>query len=247
MRDHEIQYFKNMLQHKAQRQSNELSLHKELGFEDSLRDGIGELSSYDNHPADLGSETYEMEKQFALTKHSSKQIDEVNAALERIDDGHYGSCEFCGSEIGFERLNVLPEARLCLSCEEEDDAEPKEPAGIRRDRPIEEDLLATPFSRTFTTGDSVIYDGEDALQETQFYGSSSGPQDISVNENIDYNHTYYESFEDLGYVQDVESISNDTYKQQLPDSHGNSFDGYVEPDQETRVSYFGEDEPEEPV
>lgn len=245
MRDVEIEFFKNMLEHKAERQKSELSLHKELEFDDSQRNSTGELSAYDNHPADLGSETYELEKQFALNNHTAKQINEVKAALEKIENGHYGSCEFCGSEISFERLNVMPEARLCLACEEEQNAEPKvEPAGIRRDRPIEEDLLATPFNRTFTTEDSVIYDGEDALQETQFYGSSSGPQDISVNENIDYNHTYYESYEDIGYVQDVESISNDTYKQQLPDSRGNSHDGYVKPDHEKRINYFGEEEPE---
>ena len=34
---------------------------------------------------------------------------------------------------------------------------------------------------------------------------------------IDYQHTFYESHEDQGYVEDVESISNETYRRQLPD------------------------------
>jgi YteA family regulatory protein len=242
MKDTEIRYLKNKLKNKMEHQGKALSLHKELGFEDSLRESTNELSSYDNHPADLGSETFELEKQFALTRHSARQIDEVKAALERMEDGDYGYCEFCGREIGFERLDAIPETRLCIECEEERKAEVED---LEYDRPNEEDLLATPFNRTFTKGDSVVYDGEDALQETQFYGSSSGPQDISVNDDIDYNHTYYESHEDQGYVEDVESISNETYKQQLPDTHGNSYDGYVEPDKETKIDYFGEEKPEE--
>jgi len=222
----EIQYLKEKLKDKLDHQISSLSLHKELGFEDTLRDGTGELSSYDNHPADLGSETYELDKYFALSRHQARQIDEVKAALERIEKGRYGYCDFCGTAIEFERLDALPEARLCLECEEDKKVEVED---MEYDRPVEQDLLSPPFFRTFTKEDSVIYDGEDALQDTQKYGSSSGPQDIGVNENIDYQHTWYESHEDTGYVEDVESISNETYLQQLPDGHGGANEGYVNP------------------
>ncbi|HHY83248.1 MAG TPA: hypothetical protein GX505_11340 [Clostridiales bacterium] len=242
MKDYEINYLKEKLIEKAKRQSRYFSLHKELGFEDSLRESTNELSSYDNHPADMGSETYELEKQFALSRHQARQIDEVKAALERIENGTYGYCEFCGKSIDFDRLDAIPEARLCIECEEERKAEVED---MEYDRPNEEDLLETPFFRTFTKDDSVIYDGEDTIQDTQKYGSSSGPQDISVNDMIDYQHTWYESHEDTGYVEDVESISNETYRQQLPDSHGDSYDGYVNPKREVKINYFGEDEPEE--
>lgn len=242
MKDTEIRYLKSKLKEKLEHQSKAFSLHKELGFEDSLRESTNELSSYDNHPADLGSETFELEKQFALSRHTARQIDEVKAALDRIESGSYGYCEFCGREIGFERLDAIPEARLCIKCEEERKVKVED---MEYDRPVEQDVLETPFFRTFTKGDTTAYDGEDALQDTQKYGSSSGPQDISVNDYIDYQHTWYESHEDLGYVEDVESISNETYRQQLPDSHGNSYDGYVNPDREVKINYFGEDEPEE--
>ena len=85
------------------------------------------------------------------------------------------------------------------------------------DRPVE-GSAGTSFYRTFDINDSVTYDGEDALQDTQKYGSSSGPQDISVNYKIDYGHTWHNSHEDSGYVEDVESISNETYRQQLTDN-----------------------------
>jgi hypothetical protein len=89
----------------------------------------------------------------------------------------------------------LPEVRLCIECEED---KSKVAQDIKYDRPAEEDLLEVPFNRTFNKDDSIIYDGEDALQDTQKYGSSSSPQDISVNEKINYQHTWYESHEDNG-------------------------------------------------
>lgn len=138
-----------------------------------------------------------------------------------MDKGDYGTCEFCGKEIGFERLDIVPTAKLCIKCEKE----------------------RTPFTRTFTEGDTTAYDGEDAWQDVQRYGSSSGPQDISVNNLIDYQHTWNDSYEDRGYVEEVENISNKTYKQRLPNSHGDSFDGYVDTDTEIKVDYFGEEEP----
>jgi hypothetical protein len=68
----EIEYLKDRLQDKLIHQSKSLSLHKELGFEDSLRDSSGELSSYDNHPADLGSETYELAKAICIRQASGQ-------------------------------------------------------------------------------------------------------------------------------------------------------------------------------
>ena len=39
---------------------------------------------------------------------------EIDAALRRIDEGTYGTCEFCGEPIGAGRLRALPWARLCI-------------------------------------------------------------------------------------------------------------------------------------
>ncbi|HHT65024.1 MAG: TraR/DksA C4-type zinc finger protein [Caldicoprobacterales bacterium] len=240
MQKHGYRYFKNKLEKMLDDKSESLSIHKEISSKDSLRNSTNELSFYDNHPADTGSETYEMEKQFTLSRHQARQVDEVKAALERIGKGSYGYCESCGKSIAFERLDVIPETRFCMDCEEEKAGA----SDMKYDRPAEEDLLESPFYRTFQKEDSVLYDGEDALQDTQKYGSSSGPQDISVNDRIDYQHTWYESHEDVGYVEDVENISNETYRQQLPEIHGGSYDGYVKPKKEIKIHYFGEEEQE---
>lgn len=43
-------------------------------------------------------------------------LDEVEAALVRLDEGRYGSCETCGEPVGAERLEALPTTRFCRSC-----------------------------------------------------------------------------------------------------------------------------------
>jgi DnaK suppressor protein len=43
-------------------------------------------------------------------------IDEITAALERLDSGTYGNCESCGNTIPTARLDAIPHARVCVSC-----------------------------------------------------------------------------------------------------------------------------------
>jgi RNA polymerase-binding protein DksA len=43
-------------------------------------------------------------------------LEQVQAALERIDSGSFGVCENCGQEIGDERLKAIPYAALCIRC-----------------------------------------------------------------------------------------------------------------------------------
>jgi DnaK suppressor protein len=52
----------------------------------------------------------------AVAEHGVAEIHEIDAALARLDDGSYGSCERCGGAIGRHRLRALPEVRFCASC-----------------------------------------------------------------------------------------------------------------------------------
>lgn len=45
-------------------------------------------------------------------------LDDVEAALQRIEDGTYGQCQDCGNEIPFARLEVIPAARYCVTCQQ---------------------------------------------------------------------------------------------------------------------------------
>jgi DnaK suppressor protein len=51
-----------------------------------------------------------------LSEGELREVDEIDAAIKRIDDGVWGQCEACGEKIKRARLVALPEARKCLPC-----------------------------------------------------------------------------------------------------------------------------------
>jgi RNA polymerase-binding transcription factor DksA len=94
---------------------------------EAVRDGIrrdqgtapgteaaGELSSVDQHPGDLGTETFEQEKNVSLLEQVEDELRQVEAAFERLERGTYGTCQVCGRPIGKERLEALPATRFCI-------------------------------------------------------------------------------------------------------------------------------------
>lgn len=80
-----------------------------------------ELSSYDNHLADLGTEVFMQEMQNSLTDHEMMKLNNINDALIRIDNGTYGICEHCKKNIDEERLEFIPETSVCSCCAKEMD------------------------------------------------------------------------------------------------------------------------------
>jgi len=51
-----------------------------------------------------------------LSERDQRTIREIDAALERIEQGTYGQCAWCEAEIRPERLRALPTATLCIDC-----------------------------------------------------------------------------------------------------------------------------------
>ena len=90
-------------------------------LDESQQDSTGALSSYDQHPADQGSETFERSKEVSIDEQLEGQLREIDAALERVEEGTYGRCEVGGEEIDEERLGMLPATRYCR--EHRDEAE----------------------------------------------------------------------------------------------------------------------------
>lgn len=76
-------------------------------------EGVG----YSNHMADAGTEVFEQELDMGLAKQLKQSHDAVKEALGKFEDGTYGLCESCGTRIELARLEVVPEARYCLSCQ----------------------------------------------------------------------------------------------------------------------------------
>lgn len=79
----------------------------------------GDLSSYDNHIADMGTEVYMQDMDNSLIEHEKYVLNGINQALDKVSNGTYGICSNCGKKIEKERLDVIPETDLCASCAKE--------------------------------------------------------------------------------------------------------------------------------
>ena len=92
-----------------------LSAMDEVEHDTSLYEETGDLAlGTDDHIADSASETFQRELDGGLEENAGRLLSEVEAALERMDDGTYGICEACGREIDAERLDAVPYATLCI-------------------------------------------------------------------------------------------------------------------------------------
>ncbi|NLW56760.1 MAG: conjugal transfer protein TraR [Firmicutes bacterium] len=195
-----IRQLEKRLRQEMNELSEELKQAQEFGLTESLTASVGELSAYDNHPADLGAETFEREKDLSLSNAKKVRLAALEEALHRIEEGKYGGCFRCGRPIEDERLEVLPQAVNCIACQTQTEEENPR----RAERPVEEELLAVPFARTFTPGDgeNVAFDGEDAWQAVAQYGTAESPQDLGG--NVDGFDEMY-SDEPRGVVSAVEN------------------------------------------
>ncbi|HEY7692423.1 MAG TPA: TraR/DksA C4-type zinc finger protein [Gaiellaceae bacterium] len=80
----------------------------------SLGDETDEPTFQDNHLGDVATATFDREMASTLEDNSTHVLNEIDAALARIDDGTFGTCRICGKPIGSERLEALPWATLCI-------------------------------------------------------------------------------------------------------------------------------------
>ncbi|HHP50759.1 MAG TPA: conjugal transfer protein TraR [Moorella mulderi] len=157
MEPEEVRRFQKMLLQRKRELEESLRFLEEQ-MRTPLVESLQELSLYDNHPADVGSETFERGKDLALLNSLVLDLERVKAALDRIGEGSYGYCACCGREIPRARLEVLPEADLCQDCA-------RKGTETARRRPVEEQVVGPPFGEFFPGRERVIYDGQDIWQE----------------------------------------------------------------------------------
>ena len=162
----------------------------------SLRDSVDELSTIDNHPADLATELYEREKDIAIKAHEEDALEKVDAALEAIENGSYGVCAKCGVDIPFERLEAVPYTLFCI-----DHTDAK---FVPTDRPVEEQVILPPVDNSFAGRDDKddIHDYEDTFQIVAQYGTSETPSDFEG--DFDDYDELYDDPEEIGMDEEVE-------------------------------------------
>jgi RNA polymerase-binding protein DksA len=110
----EIQKFKGLLLQKREEIVGDVDRMEGETLRKSRTDATGDLSSMPIHMADLGTDNYEQEFALGLMDSERKLIREIDAALERIEDGTYGICEGTGKQIARARLEAQPWARYCV-------------------------------------------------------------------------------------------------------------------------------------
>lgn len=165
-----------------------------------------ELSLYDNHPADTGQQFYDKAKGAALQKNEIEILNSINDAIKNMEDGSYGKCKACGNEIPETRLDFIPYTQYCIECKNaQNESMPPE----NHNRPPEEEVIEEPFGYGYNDGSNAIgFDAEDSYQSVDKFNRMKNV--------YDYGH-YGEDDDEIGYVEDVEKISNAQYKNQLPD------------------------------
>ena len=104
---------RDLLTHERERLQG---IREELGAvkDESQQDSMEELSSYDQHQADVATETFDREKDLSILDNIDGELADVEHALQRLDDGTYGTCEACGKPIDDARLEAMPAARFCV-------------------------------------------------------------------------------------------------------------------------------------
>lgn len=232
---------RNRLLKEKQTIEKRMDANHNFNLSESLRSSTGELSAYDNHPADLGSEVFERGKDLALLENAEHHLTDVYRALADMESGEYGVCKACGKPIPYERMEALPTAEFCV------EHAPNQFVSERR--PVEEKFLAPPFGRTSLDErhDFNQFDGEDAWQIVESWGSSNSPAMAEDPEIEDYNEMAIESDENDGYVEAIESfLATDMYGGQVTVVRNKNYREYMhskegEPLLEPEIHYDEDD------
>ncbi|RXZ77095.1 molecular chaperone DnaK [Paenibacillaceae bacterium] len=178
--------------------TEQLAASDHYGLGQSLRDGTGELSVIDNHPADVATEIYERSKDSVLLEQEELHLQRIEAALQAWEDGTYGQCLTCKASIPQERLNALPDTLYCI------EHAPRQELSERR--PAEESVMPHPFGRSSRDGsEEPGIDGEDVWQIVERWGTSDSPA-MAEHDVDDYDQLMIEADENDGYVESLESF-----------------------------------------
>lgn len=157
MDDKILNHFRNLLLLERDRavdalQSKEKQEDEDMEFMDR------ELSSFGNHPGDIGTEVYMLEQEKGLQLHSKNILEKIEESLKDIENKRYGICIDCKKEISRERLETIPYAKTCEKCMKKDD-------NTLSDREFTSGQSQSPVIKPYISKENLGYDREDAYKD----------------------------------------------------------------------------------
>jgi DnaK suppressor protein len=118
MKKAEVKPFKEMLIQLRARLRGDVSTLANTALSSSGGGGTGS-SAVPSHMADMGSDTFEQDNTILLMNSEGETLVAIEAALERIEEGVYGSCLECSGKIPKMRLKAIPYTPHCVKCASE--------------------------------------------------------------------------------------------------------------------------------
>jgi RNA polymerase-binding transcription factor DksA len=96
-----------------------LALHTEQTLRRSTKEDAGDLSSYGQHMADAGTDTFDRDFALSMVANEQEALSEIDAAIKRIQTGAYGVCEITNKPISKERLVAVPFTRYSAEAQKD--------------------------------------------------------------------------------------------------------------------------------
>ena len=118
MKKTESKEFRGLLLGLRSRLRGDVNALADAALRKTRSEASGDLSSMPIHMADVGTDAFEQEFTLSLMEHDGSALEQIEAALVRIEDGLYGVCIECESKIPKTRLQVLPHTPHCVKCAE---------------------------------------------------------------------------------------------------------------------------------
>ena len=118
MKKADVKPFKEMLLVMRARLRGDVSTLADAALSSSGKGSSGS-SAVPSHMADMGSDTFEQDNTILLMNNEGEALVKIEGALERIEEGVYGSCIECSGKIPKTRLKAIPYTPYCVKCASE--------------------------------------------------------------------------------------------------------------------------------
>ena len=116
MNKRESKVYKQALLALRGRLRGDVSAMADAALNKTRSEASGDLSSMPIHMADVGSDNFEQEFTLSLMENDEEALNQIEAALERIEEGVYGQCVECDAKIPKTRLEAIPFTPYCVKC-----------------------------------------------------------------------------------------------------------------------------------